>query len=161
MSDLDRYCAKCGSAQGVATPPPPPPPGLESQPSTGGAEPPPPGPAPTPRASIRPHHAALLCYIPEIGWVASVLFMSIEPYSKNRYVRFHALQGLFLFVLYLLARTLFALIHVPVFPFPFFSFRKVLQTLVVVAQIFGIVRCARGEDYRLPILSELAEKSMT
>jgi len=93
--------------------------------------------------------------------VASVLFMSIEPYSKNRYVRFHALQGLFLFVLYLLARTLFALIHVPVFPFPFFSFRKVLQTLVVVAQIFGIVRCARGEDYRLPILSELAEKSMT
>ena len=159
MSEWDRYCAKCGNLQGAGAPPPPP--GPKPEPSAQTTESPAPvPPPPTPTASIRPNHAALLCYIPQIGWVASVLFMSIEPYSRNRYVRFHALQGLFLFVLYLLAQTVFGFIPVSVVPFKFFSFRRILELAVVVAQVLGIVRCARGEDYRLPILSELAEKSM-
>ena len=154
VSDGDRYCAKCGNPQGIGAPPP--------GPQAPAAEPPPAAGAQVPKStySIKPNHAALLCYIPQMGWIASVIFMSLEPYRSNRYIRFHALQGLFLFVLYLLAHTVFGFVPVPVFPFRFFNFRRILELLVVIAQVFGIVRTARGQDYRLPILSELAEKSM-
>ena len=39
-------------------------------------------------AGIAPHFAALLCYI--LWPVACLLFLILEPYSKDTFVRFHA-----------------------------------------------------------------------
>lgn len=147
VGDRDLFCAKCGRSQAPA--PEPPPAGAQSE-----------SPYQPPPSSIRPNIAALLCYIPEMGWIASVIFLTVDPYRKDRYVRFHALQGLFLFVAYLFARLVFAPIPVMVFPFSHFGIRKLLQLLVIIAQVVGIVKTARGDDYRLPIVGELAEKSM-
>lgn len=147
----DRFCAKCGCAQGAGAP-------AQAGPGAGPGTGPPP-PAFTGAARIRPNHAALLCYIPEIGWIASVIFLSVDPYRNNRYIRFHALQALFLAVLNLVARIVFVPFPA-ILPFHFFGVRHMLQLAVVIAQIVGIVRTARNEDYRLPLLSELAEKSM-
>jgi len=38
--------------------------------------------------------ACALCYL--LGLVTGILFLVIEPYSKNRNVRFHAFQSIFL-----------------------------------------------------------------
>ncbi len=88
----------------------------------------------------------------------------MEPYRNHRYIRFHALQGLFLFAVYLVARLVFAPIPVSIFPFHHtlgvFALRQLVQLAIVIAQIWGMVETARGRDYRLPVLSELAEKSM-
>ena len=40
--------------------------------------------------------ACALCYL--LGVITGVLFLVIEPYSKNREVRFHAFQSIFLHV---------------------------------------------------------------
>ena len=149
----DRFCAKCGGLQGerlADTPPAPTPPPLSL---------PPLGPT-----RLKPNVAALLCYIPSVGWVASVIFLTAEAYKRNAYVRFHALQGLFLFVVYLFARAVLS----PGFffnpfhrsPFSDFGLHSFLQLGVIVAQIVGIVKTSQGAEYRLPVLSELADKSM-
>jgi len=38
--------------------------------------------------------ASALCYL--FGWLTGVLFLVLEPYNKNRTVRFHAFQSIFL-----------------------------------------------------------------
>lgn len=43
--------------------------------------------------------AGMLCYIPfGIGLILGIVFLVIEPYNKNRFVRFHAFQTIFLHV---------------------------------------------------------------
>jgi len=38
--------------------------------------------------------ASALCYV--LGFITGILFLVLEPYNKNRTVRFHAFQSIFL-----------------------------------------------------------------
>jgi uncharacterized membrane protein len=59
-------------------------------------------PTPTPAASsgMSNNVAGLLCYLPVggIGLIISIVFLLVEPYKNTRFVRFHALQSIFLHV---------------------------------------------------------------
>lgn len=116
---------------------------------------------------MSPNTAAVLCYIPAVGWIAAIIFLTLEPYSKNRFVRFHAFQGLYLAVVWLLAQVVFVPFapfprhgHFPFPFFPFWSLRELIKLAVIIAQIVGIIKVRKNQEYRLPILSELADKSM-
>src|SRR5438270_14094327 len=73
-----RFCAKCGASmmdapgtpQGAATPGYPPPPPVAT---SGG---------------LQENVAAALCYA--LGFITGILFLVLEPYNKNRNIRFHA-----------------------------------------------------------------------
>src|SRR5580698_3895336 len=86
-----RFCAKCGATVGAASPPPaasyPPP-----APPPGTNYPPPVPPAGT--AAMADNAASALCYV--LGFITGILFLVLEPYNKNRTVRFHAFQSIFL-----------------------------------------------------------------
>ena len=79
-----KFCAKCGAAMvagGGA--PPPPPPGTS------------PGPYATPvSAPMADNVASALCYA--LGLITGIVFLVLEPYSKNRTIRFHAFQSIFM-----------------------------------------------------------------
>ncbi len=197
--DADRFCPRCGLSQQpgatpTAGPPPRPaapvssrPPQEARPPVTPPVTPPPPPPPPrspgaggsaggyqpSAAAGISTNTAAALCYIPFVGWIAAIIFLTLDPYRTNRYVRFHAFQGLYLAVLWFVAEIVFFPLdlhphRVPwgdhsfvFFPFfPFWGLRQILKVLVLVAQIVGIVKVRQNRDYRLPVLGELAEKSM-
>lgn len=70
-----KYCAQCGAPvpEGASALPPPP--------ST--ASP----------AGLEENLAAALCYL--LGLLTGVLFLVLEPYNKNRTIRFHAFQAVF------------------------------------------------------------------
>lgn len=58
-----------------------------------------PSPAPAASSGMTNNVAGMLCYIPfMIGLIVSIVFLVVEPYNKNRFVRFHAFQSLFLHV---------------------------------------------------------------
>jgi uncharacterized membrane protein len=157
--DSDRFCAHCGSGQEAVAPPPA---------SAPNAVPPPPPIVAAPNPRLRPNVAALLCYIPSFGWLASVFFLTADAYRRNRYVHFHALQGLFLFVADLLVGTLFGItpkillrpLAVPMFWFGHWSIASAVQMAVVVIQVVGIAKTAKGEPFHLPVLGDIAERSM-
>lgn len=52
-----------------------------------------------PASAIASNVAALLTYVPCI--IAAVIFLSMEPYKKDPYVRFHAFQSIFFGVAWL------------------------------------------------------------
>lgn len=63
-------------------------------PNQGGYNPP---PSSAPSSGLDDNLAGALCYMPFLlGLVASIVFLVLEPYSKNRLIRFHAFQSIFL-----------------------------------------------------------------
>src|SRR5262249_16602312 len=52
-----------------------------------------PGQPATAAAPMANNVAGLLCYI--LGIITGIIFLVIEPYKHNRFVRFHAFQSIF------------------------------------------------------------------
>src|SRR6266480_1116877 len=71
-----KFCAKCGAATSLET---------ESQPVS------PMGHLGSGTSELTDNIASALCYIPLLGGLG---FLLVEPYSRNRAIRFHALQSL-------------------------------------------------------------------
>jgi uncharacterized membrane protein len=147
VSAADTFCGRCGRSQpthGHAAPPP--------------HTPPPPSPhRPDPLEGLNPRTASILCYVPGIGWIASLVILASHRFRHNRQVRFHGFQGLYLFVAWLLddqvLRPLFA--HVPGF-----HLHALIQAVLLGMSIFMMVKASHDEAYPLPLFGELAQKSV-
>lgn len=143
VRNADVYCAKCGARQSAAAPPPP---------------------LPDYLAGVSSRTASLLCYVPMVGWLAAIVVLASARFRYDSKVRFNAFQGIYLFVAWLIVHSLG-----PVFGFPhfwgglhFYSFVPwVLKVAVFCAWIFMIIKASQDELFKLPILGDLAEKSMS
>jgi uncharacterized membrane protein len=102
--------------------------------------------------------ASILCYIPGVGWIMSIIVLASERFRRDRTVRFHGFQSLYLFVAWLIEQQVLGPIlrNSPLRPA-----HGVLQALLVGAAVFMMVKAAHRESYSLPVIGELAEKSMT
>ncbi|MBV9769272.1 MAG: DUF4870 domain-containing protein [Bryobacterales bacterium] len=138
----DAYCGVCGARQPGASGAPPP---IDYLPG------------------IRPRTAALLCYIPILGWIVSIVVLASARFRADGRVRFHAFQGLYLFVAWLLVDWVLG----PMLSFDFVGapFHHILpgllKALIFVTWIFMMVKTSQDEMYKLPILGDLAEKSVS
>ena len=106
----------------------------------------------------------MICYIPAVGWLASIFFLIAEDYRRNRFVHFHALQALYLWMAYWVVRVCFGFSSNPFFePWSVHSHWSLLSAVhaaVIVIQIVGMVKVIKGEDYHLPVIGDLAARSM-
>ena len=133
----EAYCRQCGTSQPVA-------------PATSpfGAD---------PLAGIQPRTASILCYIPGIGWIASIIVLASEKFRRDRTVRFHAFQGLYLFVAWLMEdwvlRPMFLMA-------PDLHIHGIIEALLLGMSIFMMVKAAHEETYPLPLFGELAQRSV-
>jgi len=108
---------------------------------------------------LSPRTAAILCYVPFVGWVGSLLFLATQRFRGDGYVRFHAFQGLYMSVFWLL----FDIALLPVFGWGGGAMRRALNGTIRLAVLAGwlymLIKTSNGETVRLPIIGELAEKS--
>src|SRR5215470_12415845 len=74
-----RFCSKCGAAVAGAA-------------SAGGQA----GGSGLVLGGLEENVAAALCYL--LGVLTGILFLVLEPYNKNRTIRFHAFQAIFAWV---------------------------------------------------------------
>ena len=107
--------------------------------------------------SLNPRTASILCYVPWVGWVAAIVVLASDRFRHDRPVRFHAFQGLYLFVAWLIAdqvvRPMFDLmtnLHL----------YRVVEAVLIGASIFMMVKAAHEETYALPLFGELAQRSV-
>jgi uncharacterized membrane protein len=122
-------------------------------------------------AGISDRTAALLCYIPGLGWIASVIVIASQRFKRDtqeaREVRFHAFQGLYLFVAWLIVDWVVS----PVLTFGtmgpgvgmghgFRPLGGLLHLGILAAWIVMLIKVSRFEHYRLPIIGEMAERSV-
>jgi len=141
VGPADGFCGRCGAPQpGAASAPPRPAP-----PSGRGLE------------GINGKTASILCYIPWVGWIAAIVVLASDRFRHDRAIRFHAFQGLYLFVAWLIAdqviRPLLSVVaHVHIY--------ELIEAVLIGVSIFMMVKAAHEEQYQLPLFGELAHRSM-
>ncbi len=139
VTPVDRFCAKCGAAQPVTGPVPPP--------RRPGAK--------TGMEDLSPRNASIVCYIPMIGWIAALFVLAADRFRQMRDVRFHAFQGLYLFVTWLIVD----LVTKEIVPHAWMVGRP-LKMAVFAAWIYMLYQTSRDIMVRLPFLGELADRSV-
>jgi uncharacterized membrane protein len=100
--------------------------------------------------------AGMLAYITIIP---AIIFLVMEPYNKNRFIRFHAWQCLFfagaLFVLHV-GLSIFA--FVPFVALITFPLHLLVSLGGFIIWIVLLMKANQGQMYKLPIIGDLAEK---
>src|SRR5580700_158299 len=91
LPDGSATCTACGATQGVAgsSAAPGPMPGSAPGPMPGAM----PQPMPVAGAGLTPNVAGALAYL--VGAITGILFLVIDPFKNDRFVRFHAFQSIF------------------------------------------------------------------
>jgi uncharacterized membrane protein len=112
--------------------------------------------------SLDSRTASLLCYIPVVGWIMAIVVLASAKYRDDLDTRFHAFQGLYLFVGWLIADLVFAPLRVLPFHFLFgFHLGGLLKAVIMGAWIFMLVKVSQRERFKLPVIGDLAEKSVS
>ncbi|MCX6610660.1 MAG: zinc-ribbon domain-containing protein [Acidobacteria bacterium] len=140
----DLFCGRCGAPQSDAVPPP--------RPKTKNA-------ANDPFSSIDDNTAAVLCYIPFLGWIASIYILSVDRFRSNNTARFHAFQGLYLFVGWLIYDWVIEGILYEIITRAWIITRAVKLGLTAV-WLFLLFKTSQREMIRIPFISDLADKSV-
>lgn len=95
----------------------------------------------SPANSLTPNTAGALCYL--LGFITGIFFFVT---SKDKYVRFHALQSTMVFG----AGFVLCLI-------PFIGI--LVGFLMTVLWVLLMVKAYKGEKYKLPVIGDIAEKN--
>jgi len=147
-SNVDgKFCAKCGAAVAPTAAEP------------GGAPPPPPQGGAAPALGMEENVAAALCYIPIIG----LIFLLIEPYNKNRTIRFHAMQSLFYCIAWIVIGIVLGIFgSMFAFMAGMFWFWWMIGRMVNLALFVGLiimaVKAYQRSRFVMPIIGPIAEK---
>jgi uncharacterized membrane protein len=121
-----------------------------------------PSPASTPASGgLADNTAGMLAYITIIP---AIIFLVMEPYNKNKFVRFHAFQNIFfaiaLTVLWIVLMILgFVLDIIPILGW-------ILHLLLaaglgigsLIVWVMLLIKANKGEKWKLPYIGEMAEK---
>ncbi len=158
MDDSAKFCTKCGAVstpgqQPQASPPPPQsqaPPSYQGQPQYQ---------APAAGTGMQQNVAGLLCYI--LGLITGIIFLVLEPYNKNPFVRFHAFQSIFFHVVWI---GLYIVYRIIVFALPW-SLQILGSLLYLVIALGGFLlwlflmyKAYNNEQFKLPVIGDLVMK---
>ena len=94
----------------------------------------------------------------------AVIFLLVNPFKRDRFVRFHALQSLLFVAAVVATAVLLRLISLVLLILPGFGLLFMLLMLTIVAIGLGIVwlllvvKALQGEPFRLGLIGQLAER---
>src|SRR5438270_7607006 len=130
MADNATACPACGKAAGQ---------------SAGG------GAAAAPAAAgagLQDNVAGLLAYL----FIPAIIFLFLEPYNKNKFVRFHSIQSLILHLASYVITTVLAITVVGLLLVPFVG----LAAFVV--GVTAAIKAFQGQKWGIPVIAPIAEK---
>jgi uncharacterized membrane protein len=138
MGDNAAFCPSCGQSAVAA--------------SSGGAAP---APAPVSQGSAAPasglqdNVAGALAYLV----IPAIIFLVVEPYNKNKFIKFHSFQAIFYWVASIVLQTVAWMIPI---------LNLVLGPIVGLAIFIGwivlLIKAFQGTMFKLPVIGDLAEK---
>jgi uncharacterized membrane protein len=166
VSPQQSFCNHCGAPLAAATAPPPesapPPPPVYTQPPA--YAPPPPGMVPPPVAASSGLSDSAAGAIAYITIIPAIIFLILEPYNRNPFVRFHSIQclglavvsfalqisvsilGMIVHVIPIMGAVVTGLLHLAVF------------VCIFIAWLMCIIKASQGQWFKLPVIGDFAEK---
>jgi uncharacterized membrane protein len=143
-----RFCSKCGTAvAGAAS-------------STGS----PAGGSGLALGGLDENVASALCYL--LGVLTGILFLVVEPYNKNRTIRFHAFQAIFAWVAVVIASMAISIVSGiwALVPYAGWMINSLLWSAfglsVLILWLLLMYKAYNKERWVLPVIGPLAEKQV-
>ncbi len=133
MADTATTCPACGKAA--------------AQSVGGGA-----GAAPAQQSGgLQDNIAGALSYL----WIVAIIFLLIEPYNRNKFVRFHAFQALFLGVFSIAGHIVLGIV-----PFLGWVIMPFFSLAIFVVAVICAVKAYQNQEFKLPVLGDIASKQV-
>jgi uncharacterized membrane protein len=131
------FCASCGAPAGATS-------GFQS-------------------TAVTSNVAGALTYL--AGFISGIVFLMIEPWSKDPFVRFHAYQSIFLSIFYILFSIVWGAVFGTLFLvslgflWSIITFLSVLlRTAFLLVWLLMMYKAYRNERFSLPFIGPLAAK---
>jgi uncharacterized membrane protein len=147
VSDGASFCTVCGSPVSVVSSP---------------SVPPPPPPMGAANAGMTSNVAGALAYL--VGLITGILFLILEPYKRDRFVRFHAFQSIFLNVVLIIFGIVWNNIVIMGvmslgFLWTIFGLIGMLVYLgFFLLWLFLMYKAYNNESFKIPVIGDLAAK---
>jgi uncharacterized membrane protein len=148
------FCAACGAAvsgqsvAGASSAPAPAPVAVTAGPTS---------------APMTNNVAGMLCYI--LGVITGIIFLVLEPYKNNRFVRFHAFQSIFFWAACFVFWMIWSYVVLSMLFTPGLGMWGLVSLVGLVVRlamfagwIFLMYKAYNNEEYKLPIIGDLAAK---
>ncbi len=158
LPDGSPTCTACGATQGVAAA------GAAPGPIPGAIPGPIPGTipaAPLPAAGLTPNVAGALAYL--VGAITGILFLVIDPFKTDRFVRFHAFQSIFFnlaWIAFWIVWSILGLMLSAVSHGLFFIIQLPINLLISIGGfclwIYLMYTADQGKTFQLPVIGALA-----
>jgi uncharacterized membrane protein len=110
---------------------------------------------------LRRNVAGALAYF---TFIPAVVFLMMDPYQRDRFVRFHSFQCLVFWLASLIAAAAFRLLAFVLSIVPLLGYLLLLLVAfvvglaLIVAWLLLVVKALQGEYFKLPVLGDLAER---
>ena len=135
------FCGSCGAPSEVAAP---------------GA----PAPAAVPGA-MASNVAGLLAYV--LGFITGIIFLVLEPYNRDKFVRFHAFQSIFFnvaiivfWIAYTIVSTVLGIVSFGILGIVMAILGLLIFLGILVYWVFLMYKAYNNEKYMIPYIGKLA-----
>ncbi len=133
IAEESGFCSKCGKPVGQ---------GAGGGAATAAA------PAAT-SAGLAENVASALCYL----FIPAIIFLCIEPYNKNKTIRFHAFQDLGLAIISIVGHIILGMV-----PVLGWVLMPIFSLLIFIVAVICAVKAYQGGKFKIPVVGEQAEK---
>ncbi len=119
-----------------------------SQPATGAA--------PAVTGGLTDNVAGLLAYITIIP---AIVFLVLEPYNKNRFIRFHAFQCIFFCVAWIVLWIVLGIIgQIPILGWATLLIWPLIGLGGLIIWVILLLKAYQNQMFKLPVIGDMAEK---
>jgi uncharacterized membrane protein len=144
---MARFCTSCGGEI---------PEGAAACPKCGAGTAPTVIPPASAQGGLADNVAGLLAYITIIP---AIVFLLIEPFNKNKFVRFHAFHCLFIAVASFALGIVFMILGmIPVIGLLLIPVSFIVWIGIFVLVVVCMIKAYQGQKWKLPVIGDLAEK---
>ena len=100
--------------------------------------------------------AGMLAYVTIIP---AIIFLVVEPFNKNRFVRFHAFQCLFFAVAWTVLWIALSIVaHIPILGWLTVLIWPLVGLAGLIIWVILLLKANQGQMYKLPMIGDMAEK---
>jgi uncharacterized membrane protein len=117
------------------------------------------GIAPPPTASaagLTDNVAGMLAYVTIIP---AIIFLVLEPFNRNRFIRFHAFQCLFAAIAWTVLWIALSIVaHIPLLGWATLLLWPLIGLGGLIVWILLLLKAYQGQMFKLPVIGDIAEK---
>jgi uncharacterized membrane protein len=139
MQDAEAVCSKCGKPAGASV--------------GGGAAA---APAPAAGSGLADNVAGMLAYV---TFIPAIIFLVMEPYNRNRFVRFHSFQCIFFNVAWFVLWMAISVISMTgILAVITLLLTPIIMLAGLIVWVMLLLKANQGQMWKLPVIGDLAEK---